>query len=91
LPADDAGEKLWSLVGIVSWGIGKLEDFDYAIWCTNIVLLFVIGCAFPEYHGVYSCVAEEVSFMENMICSRENGMSPMSCIIGDDGQYHLKD
>ena len=29
LPADDAGEKLWSLVGIVSWGIGKLEDFDF--------------------------------------------------------------
>ena len=51
----------------------------------------MIGCAFPEYPGVYSRVAEEVSFMENMICSRENGMSPMSCIIGDDGQYHLKD
>ena len=73
LPADDAGEKLWSLVGIVSWGIGKLEDFDFmfnAIWWTNIVLLFVIGCAFPEYLDVYSRVAEEVSFMENMICSR---------------------
>jgi secreted trypsin-like serine protease len=70
LPMGGVNGGLWSLVGIISWGI---------------------GCAVSAFPGVYSRVAAEMEWMQSTICDKDNGLSPLSCVIGNDGSYHLRD
>jgi secreted trypsin-like serine protease len=70
LPVPENKRGFWSLVGVISWGI---------------------GCAVSAYPGVYSRVAAEIDWIQSSICDRDNGLSPLSCIIDNDGSYTLRD
>jgi len=39
-----------------------------------------LGCARSKYPGVYSRIAEEMDWIEDVICNVRNGLSPLSCV-----------
>lgn len=36
-------------------------------------------------------MAAEIEWIQSTICDKDNGLSPLSCVIGNDGSYYLRD